>query len=215
MARSRSIEKLRFEYGNTPLLEEELHPDPIEQFRLWLGEAIDSQIPEPNGMVLATVSSAGRPTSRTVLLKHFDSHGFCFYTNYLSRKGEHLALTPYGSLTFWWREVFRQVHLEGKIVKTKRSESIHYFHKRPRGAQLASIASSQSAPLASRYELEEAYLRLQKKYRGKEIPCPKHWGGYRLIPERIEFWQGRANRLHDRFLYVKIDSFWIISRLSP
>ncbi len=211
----RSIAKLRWEYGNEPLLEESLQEDPIAQFHIWLEEAIRAAIFEPNGMLFATVSSVGRPAARTVLLKEFDAHGFVFYTSYESRKGEHLALNPYGSLTFWWKEIYRQVCLEGRVEKISRKETLRYFHSRPRGAQLAAAASHQSAPLASRQELEELFGRLQKKYRGKEVPCPKMWGGYRLIPERIEFWQGRANRLHDRFLYVKENSDWLITRLSP
>jgi pyridoxamine 5'-phosphate oxidase len=211
----RSIEKLRLEYGNASLLEQSLRSDPIQQFEHWLNEAIAAQVMEPNGMVLATISSAHRPSSRTVLLKGVDQRGLCFYTNYSSRKGEHLRLQPYASVTFWWKEIYRQVNFEGGIKKVTRKESIAYFGKRPRGAQLAACASQQSAPLAAREELEEAFNRLKKKYRGEEVPCPKEWGGYRLEPERVEFWQGRKNRLHDRFLYVKADTGWLISRLAP
>ena len=166
-------------------------------------------------MVLATVTSADRPSSRTVLLKHIDQKGFCFYTRYTSRKGEHLHLHPYGSLTFWWKEIYRQVNIEGRVKRMTRKASEEYFHSRPKRAQIAALASEQSAPLASRAALEEVYHRLLKKYRDIKIPCPKEWGGYRLEPERIEFWQGRANRLHDRFLYVKVDGEWFRSRLSP
>lgn len=211
----RSIEKLRFEYGNEPLLESKLLGNPIKQFQQWLDEAIRSEVFEPNGMVLATVTTAGRPSSRTVLLKTIDARGFCFYTNSESRKGEHLSLHPYASLTFWWKEIYRQVNIEGQITKIPRSEVIRYFRQRPKGAQVAAAASHQSAPLASREELEEVYARLSKKYKGREVPCPSTWVGYRLEPERIEFWQGRANRLHDRFLYVKTGNEWMISRLSP
>ena len=211
----RSIEKLRCEYGNTPLLEGELQRNPIDQFTQWLNEALQAHVMEPNGMTLATTTSAGRPASRTVLLKGIDAHGFCFYTDYTSRKGEHLRLHPHASLTFWWKEIYRQVNIEGVVKKLSRKASVDYFHQRPKGAQIEAQASHQSAPLASRAELEEVFNRLQKKYRGKPVPCPKEWGGYRLEPERVEFWQGRANRLHDRFLYVKTDSDWLLSRLSP
>ncbi len=210
-----SIAKLRYEYGNTPLLESALLADPLIQFEKWFREALQAKVFEPNGMVLATVSSVSRPASRTVLLKGCDQRGFIFFTNYLSRKGEHLSLHPYASATFWWKEIFRQVNIEGKIEKCSRNETHTYFHKRPKNAQIAALASHQSAPLASRAELEENYTRLKKEFRGKEVPLPKQWGGYQLIPERIEFWQGRENRLHDRFLYVKADHNWVITRLSP
>lgn len=211
----RSIEKMRLEYGNTPLVEEDLTDTPHELFSQWLEEAVKAQVIEPNGMVLSTVSSLGRPSSRAVLLKHFDERGFVFFTNLESRKALQLVAAPFASLTFWWREIYRQVTVEGHVELLSRKDNQSYFTKRPRGAQLAAHASHQSAPLASRYEIEEVFERLKKKYRGKNIPCPSDWGGYRVIPNRIEFWQGRANRLHDRFLYVLTDTGWVISRLSP
>lgn len=209
-----SIQKLRLEYGNTPLLEQNLSPDPIQQFTLWLQEAIKSKVLEPNGMTLSTLSGT-QPSGRTVLLKNIDSRGFVFFTHYGSRKGEQIAQNDRASLTFWWREIFRQVSIEGGVVKTSRKESIDYFKTRPRGAQLGALISMQSAPLASREELEETFKAFKKKYRNKEIPCPKNWGGYRLIPERVEFWQGHADRLHDRFLYVLQEKEWFFSRLFP
>ncbi len=212
---NRSIEKLRYEYGKAPLEETGLHPNPIKQFTRWLKEALRAEVMEPNGMTLCTVSNVQLPSSRTVLLKNVSEQGFYFYTNYSSRKGEHLKLHPYASLTFWWKEIYRQVNIEGRVKKVTRKESTAYFHKRPRGAQLAAVASAQSTSLASRDELEEAFERQQKKYRGKKIPCPMHWGGYYLVPERIEFWQGCQNRLHDRFVYIKTNGGWIFSRLSP
>lgn len=211
----RSIEKLRVEYGNDELLEGTLHPNPIDQFLIWFEKAIEAQLFEPNGMTLATVSTSGRPSSRTVLLKKVDREGFVFFTDYQSRKAQQLAQIPFAALNFWWREIFRQVCIEGVIEKISRQEVRKYFEKRPRGAQIAVHASVQSSPLASRMEIEEAFDRLTKKYRGKRIPCPVHWGGYRLIPERFEFWQGRANRLHDRFVYIKAEGDWIFTRLSP
>jgi len=210
-----SIEKLRHEYGNTPLLEEELTSDPVEQFLFWLKEALRAQVMEPNGMTLATETPSGRPSSRTILLKGVDRGNFLFYTNYASRKGEHLAKHPFASLTFWWKEIYRQVNIEGKVKKVSRRESLAYFKKRPRGAQLAALTSHQSEPLATRVEIDTTYKLLKKKYSGREIPCPKEWGGYSLEPDRMEFWQGRKNRLHDRFLYVKTNGEWVLTRLSP
>jgi pyridoxamine 5'-phosphate oxidase len=212
---NRSIEKIRFEYGNEPLLEACLLKDPVLQFSKWFKEACQSDVFEPNGMILSTITSANRPSSRVVLLKKVSAEGFCFYSNCKSRKGEHLSLHPYASLTFWWKEIYRQVNIEGSIKKMEKKEVVRYFSKRPKGAQIAAIASEQSQPLASRDELEEVFRRLSKKYRGGKVPCPSDWCGYCLEPERVEFWQGRANRLHDRFLYAKTDGEWIISRLSP
>jgi pyridoxamine 5'-phosphate oxidase len=211
----RSIEKLRFEYGNHPLLEQDLLSNPIDQFGLWFDDAIKAKILEPNGMVLSTVTPMGHPSSRTVLLKSFDDAGLIFFTSYRSRKAAHLERCPFASATFWWKEVFRQVCIEGKVEKIFQTESEDYFAMRPRGAQIATIVCHQSSPLASREEMEQSFLELQKKYEGREIPCPSYWGGYKLCPERFEFWQGRENRLHDRFLYVFADGQWMISRLAP
>lgn len=210
-----SIEKLRFEYGNTPLLEENLLAHPVEQFCMWIQEALKAKVMEPNAMTLATVTATGRPTSRNVLLKEISPKGFVFFTHYTSRKGEHLLHHPYAALTFWWKEIYRQVNVEGTVKKVSRREAVAYFKQRPRGAQIAAHASQQSAPLASRAEIESSFKVLKEKYKGKVVPCPQAWGGYRVIPERIEFWQGRQNRLHDRFLYVKTDGEWILTRLSP
>lgn len=209
-----SISKLRIEYGTVTLREKNLKSDPLDEFSLWLKEAIKSKCFEANGMTLSTVSELGRASSRVVLLKKLD-HGFVFYTNYESRKAKQLQINPFASLTFWWKEIYRQVTIEGKIEKITRKESSEYFATRPRGAQIAALASMQSNPLTSRSELEEIFARIKKKYRGKTIDCPKNWGGFRLVPERIEFWQGHLNRLHDRFLYVKADGDWFLSRLFP
>lgn len=213
--RKTSIEKLRLEYGNTPLMEKDLHSDPLQQFKQWLEEAIEAEVIEPNAMILATVSPHGRPATRTVLLKGLDEQGFIFYTAGTSRKGQHLKERQEAAVTFWWRDIYRQVNVEGKVKKLPRKEVLAYFRKRPRGAQLAALASHQSKPLASRIELEEAFVREQAKWRGKEVPCPQRWCGYQLIPDRIEFWQGRKNRLHDRFVYVRPNGEWILSRLAP
>lgn len=211
----KSIEKLRQEYGNTQLDETMLDADPIAQFSFWLKEAIAAKLMEPNGMVLATSSPHGRPSSRVVLLKKVQPSGFVFFTHFKSRKAEQIEVHDFVSLTFWWRELYRQVCVEGKVQKISRKESEAYFAKRPRGAQLAAWASQQSSPLASRKELEENFRAIRKRFEGKKIPCPLFWGGFCLLPDRIEFWQGRKNRLHDRFLYIKTNGDWIVSRLAP
>lgn len=210
------IEKLRQEYGNHPLLESDLKEHPIDQFLVWFQQAMEAEVKEPNGMVLSTVSATGFPSARTVLLKKVDYQGFVFFTSANSRKGKQLKEHSFAALTFWWKEIYRQVQIEGKVVVVERHEVEDYFSKRPRGAQLAAHASSQSDPLATREELEEAFEAIDKHYEGKEIPCPKEWCGYRVIPERVELWQGRADRLHDRFVYVLApDNTWLISRLYP
>lgn len=213
--RKTSIEKLRLEYGNTPLNEADLDLDPLKQFARWLDEAVAAKVVEPNAMVLATVSPHGRPATRTVLLKDLDAKGFVFYTSSASRKGQHLKDRSEAAATFWWRDIYRQVNLEGRVEKLPRKMAIEYFQKRPRGAQIAALISSQSEPLAARAELEEAYARKEADLKGKPVPCPLKWCGYRLIPDRIEFWQGRRNRLHDRFVYVRPNGTWILSRLAP
>lgn len=211
----RTIEKIRTEYENTPFDEIDLKDNPIELFCVWLDQAIEANVMEPNGMVLSTVTREGRPTSRTVLLKQVNEKGFIFYTHYISRKGEQLLEHPFAALTFWWKEIYRQVNIEGTVKRTTRAQSKAYFAKRPRGAQLAALASKQSHPLATRLEIEETYNRLKKELRGKPIPCPKTWGGFCVVPNRMEFWQGRPNRLHDRFLYVQANNEWIKTRLAP
>jgi len=210
-----SIEKLRVEYGNTPLLDADLTGDPLKLFHQWLDEALEAEVFEPNGMALGSVSSLGNPSCRTVLLKGVDKGRLIFYTHYASRKGEQLAAHPRAAVTFWWRELYRQVCIEGAVRKVSRAQSKAYFAKRPKGAQLAALASAQSTPLATRAEIDEAFARLKQQYRGKPVPCPTGWGGYALTPDRVEFWQGRQNRLHDRFLYVKTDGEWLRSRLAP
>ncbi len=211
----KSIEKLRVEYGDKPLLEESLDSNPIEQFSSWLMQAIESKVYEPNAMTLSTISEDGRPSGRTVLLKGFGPSGFLFFTDYSSRKSHQLKGHPFAAVTFWWKEIYRQVTIEGRVKKVPRSQTVAYFAKRPRGAQIAAVASSQSAPLSSRLELEEIVKQVKKKYAGKPIPCPASWGGYLVVPERIEFWQGHANRLHDRFLYVLTEGEWFLARLFP
>jgi pyridoxamine 5'-phosphate oxidase len=209
------ISSLRREYSEKKLNRNELHSDPLKQFGLWLTHALDAEVIEPNAMVLATADENKRPSCRTVLLKHFDETGFIFYTSYESRKAMQIETNPYGAAAFVWKEIERQVTVEGRIEKTTREQSDVYFHQRPRKSQLAAAASHQSQVLESREVLETEYKRLEKLYHDQEIPLPVKWGGYRLIPDRIEFWQGHRNRLHDRFCYLLKEGHWDIIRLAP
>lgn len=210
-----SLQDLRREYVAQPFNDDNLTSNPIDLFEKWLNAAIKAQILEPNGMTLSTVSIEGRATGRIVLLKDFDFKGFIFFSNYESRKAIQLAAHPHAALTFWWPEIYREICIEGSVAKLNRNESDAYFKIRPRGSQIACIASPQSLPIASRAFLENRYAEIEKKYTNQEIDCPLEWGGYRLTPERIEFWQGRENRLHDRFLYTKDNDQWHITRLAP
>lgn len=221
MLMSRSIEsvslaRLRREYQAHPLDQDMLLSNPIDQLDLWLSQAIKAQILEPNAMVLSTASAEGWPSSRTVLLKKIDHHGLVFFTNYESRKAQQLLVNPRASLTFLWKELERQVTIEGLVEKTSAQEAAEYFAQRPRASQLGAWASKQSHPIESRLLLEEAYANYARLYEGKEVPCPPFWGGFRIIPHRFEFWQGRQNRLHDRFQYtLTTKSLWHIIRLAP
>lgn len=198
------------------LRREQLHPDPIHQFERWYGQAIDSGIPEPTAMTLATVSAAGQPWLRTVLLKHYDQQGFVFYTNYGSRKAQHIAVNPRVALLFPWVGLGRQVKITGSAAKVPALESVRYFATRPRGSQIGAWASHQSRVITSRSLLEAKFDELKRKFAEGEVPLPLFWGGYRVVPDTIEFWQGRASRLHDRFLYTLAgEREWRIERLSP
>ena len=212
---SRNLE--REETDLKPFLDEAiLDADPIKQFKAWLGEAIEARIPQPDTMVLATASLDGKPSARVVLLKSFDERGFVFYTNYESRKGRDLASNPYAALTFFWAEMDRQVRIEGSVSQLTSLESDLYFASRPRDSQLSSLTSSQSQPVGSRAELDSRFDELRRKYDGKPIPRPDHWGGYRLRPEKMEFWQSRVARLNDRVLYSFVRyGKWIRTRLQP
>ena len=171
---------------------------------------------EPNAMVVATVDTQGRPSGRTVLLKGVDERGFTFFTNYQSRKGQELEENPNAALVFYWPDLERQVTVAGEVTKVSREESEAYFHSRPRGSQIGAWASRQSSILQSRSELEQAEKDFETRFAGKPVPLPPHWGGYRLVPDRIEFWQGRSSRLHDRFQFVRNnDGTWSVNRLSP
>lgn len=209
------LEKLRLEYSLKELRRKNLKENPFDQFNNWLDEAIENKIIEPNSFVLATTTLQGQPSSRTVLLKNADLHGFIFFTHYDSLKGKEIEANPQVAATFLWKEMERQVNIQGKIKKTNLEVSKLYFSKRPRASQLGALASKQSQMIASRDLLEKEYERLNNLYQNKPIPMPKNWGGYIIEPFLFEFWQGRQNRLHDRFRYLLKDEQWVIERLSP
>ena len=198
------------------LTEDMLAADPMDQFAAWMADAVAAGVPEPTAMVLATVSASGRPRARTVLLKHADYGGFTFYTNRTSRKGTDLAEVPRASMTFPWYAMHRQVIVEGSVSELSTEESEPYFHSRPRGSQLGAWASRQSTVIGSRAELEDRYAELERRWPdGTDVPMPDFWGGYRVVPDLVEFWQGRINRLHDRFRYRREAGRWVVERLAP
>ena len=209
------LSELRKEYATHGLDRHELLDCPLAQFKAWFHQAKDAGVNEPNAMVLSTVDLSGAPTSRAVLLKAADEGGFSFFTNYHSRKGEHLAKDPRVSLVFPWFSLERQVHISGSVIKTSEEESLAYFARRPYGSQLGALASDQSQLIPDRQHLESRLAELKAQYPEGQVPKPTNWGGYRVIPDHFEFWQGRLNRLHDRFIYVKKDGCWQISRLAP
>lgn len=210
-----SIADLRQNYTRQQLLETNVDPNPIKQFQLWFEQARSVDILEPNAMTLATASKDGIPSARIVLLKGVDDRGFTFYTNYESRKGQELAANPQAVLVFWWEPLERQVRIEGTVEKVTKQETEEYFHSRPRGSQLGAWASPQSQVISSRDVLETRLEDITHTYQEQEIPRPAHWGGYRVIPHAIEFWQGRPNRLHDRLRYRLNQDHWAIERLAP
>jgi pyridoxamine 5'-phosphate oxidase len=198
------------------LTEGMLAAGPVEQFEGWLADAEAAGLPEPNAMVLSTVSAEGRPRARTVLLKSHGPAGFTFYTNRTSVKGRHLAANPWACLLFPWYALRRQVIIQGPVTPLTQAESEPYFHSRPHGSQLGAWASRQSAVIGSREVLTERYAKLERRWpEGTEVPMPDFWGGYRLVPEVAEFWQGRPNRLHDRLRYRRADGRWVVERLAP
>lgn len=197
------------------LSESDVNPDPIAQFNTWFSEAQRAEVPEPNAMVLGTSTVDGFPSTRVVLLKGVSDNGFVFYTDYRSRKGQELDANPRASLCFFWQALERQVRITGAVQRVSREESRAYFESRPVGSRIGATASVQSSTLASREELERRAAELQSQFANGDVPLPDHWGGYRVLPVSIEFWQGRSSRLHDRILFSRTDEGWVRSRLSP
>lgn len=196
--------------------EKRVERDPIKQFQLWLDDAIAAKLPLPEAMNLATATPEGRPSARVVLLKQVDPDGFVFFTNYHSAKAVELESNPYAALVFYWSPLERQVRVEGKVERTSAEESELYFRTRPRESQIGAWASPQSSVIPTREVLEQRARELEEYYRDREVECPGHWGGYRLRPDKIEFWKGRPGRLHDRILYkLMSDGSWAIKRLAP
>lgn len=210
-----SIAAIRKDYIMHTLSEKECAEEPIAQFSIWWQEAINSQIDEINAMTLATASIDGVPSARIVLLKEYDQQGFVFYTNYKSFKGQELLSNPRACLIFFWKELERQVRITGVVEKVSANESDAYFYSRPEGSRIGAWTSPQSQVIPNRDWLEEREREIVKQYEGIAIPRPEHWGGYRVRPVQIEFWQGRASRLHDRILYTLEDGSWKIERLAP
>lgn len=208
---------LRREYETQGLRRAELHSDPFEQFATWFSTAVNSGLPDANAISLATASTEGKPSARIVLLKGFDSRGFVFFTNYESGKGHELAANPEAAFVAYWESLERQIRVAGRVEKTSRAESEAYFHDRPRGSQLGAWVSRQSEVIDARRILDARQAEMEERFAGeKVIELPPHWGGYRIVPATIEFWQGRANRLHDRFRYTRQkDDSWTIDRLAP
>lgn len=201
--------------NHAPLRREHLADNPFQQFELWLGEAMAAKLEEPNGFVLSTVSASGMPSQRTVLLKFFDEQGFVFYTNYHSNKAQEIALNPKVSMLFPWYDLQRQVKIQGVAGKVSREQSLKYFLSRPTGSQLGAWTSPQSKIIESRDFLTLQWQKMREKFKDGQIPLPDFWGGYRITPEKIEFWQGQPSRLHDRFEYRRNQSGWEIVRLAP
>jgi pyridoxamine 5'-phosphate oxidase len=211
-----SLSDLRREYALAGLKESDLDPNPFKQFDCWFQQALAAGLPEPNAMTLATATPDGRPSARVVLLKGFDERGFVFFTSYESQKGRELSANPLAALVCYWVELERQVRINGGVSKVSGEESEAYFRSRPLGSQLGAWASRQSQVVGGRKILEERLDKLTQEYQSKPIPLPPYWGGYRVAPETIEFWQGRPNRLHDRLRYtLQSNNQWLIERLSP
>ncbi len=212
----KSIADLRKDYTLENLNEEEIDKNPFIQFKIWFNQSVAAQLPEPNAMTLATCTPDGKPSARMVLLKDIDERGFVLFTNYKSQKGQEISVNPQAALVFWWAELERQVRIVGTVEKISSAQSDSYFEVRPPFSRLGAWASNQSEVIANRDVLESQLIEFQRKYENQEVPRPAHWGGFRVIPQEIEFWQGRSSRLHDRLRYTLIDNGnWKIERLSP
>ncbi len=209
------IRKLRSDYSQMELNENELEKNPILQFEKWLKEALEAEVLEPHALTVSTVSAEGKPSSRIVLLRDVTTNGFTFYTNYESKKGRDIEQNPYATMNFFWPQIERQVRVDGVLVKVPTAVSEDYFQSRPRESKVGAWASRQSRVLSSRKELEDKFIALSAQYPGDNVPRPPHWGGYLLQPTSVEFWQGRPNRLHDRIEYVLSGTSWLTQRLSP
>jgi pyridoxamine 5'-phosphate oxidase len=209
-----NLAELRENYQKGELLESMVHPNPIEQFKVWFKQAQSAKVPEPNAMHLSTLGKDGRIAGRIVLLKSV-GEGFSFYTNYLSHKGDDLSIHPKAAITFFWVELQQQIRIEGSVRKLSKEDSDEYFSVRPRESQLGAWVSKQSSRIDSREFLEQRYAALATEFEGKEVPKPDYWGGYELVPNYFEFWQGRPSRLHDRVIYEKEGEVWKIGRLAP
>jgi len=210
-----SIADIRREYARASLDEAHVAPDPLAEFHRWFTQALEARVLEPNAMALATATRDGAPSVRVVLLKGYDERGFVFFTDYRSRKAIELADNPRASLAFHWSELERQVRISGRVERTSTEESGSYFRTRPHGSRLGAWASHQSRVIPSRAELERGLREVKKRFPSDDIPLPPYWGGFRLRPEEVEFWQGRENRLHDRIRYTREGDRWRVERLSP
>ncbi len=214
MQENSELKNLRLNYERDQLIESNIGSNPFIQFKFWFDLVLKSEVIEPNAMTIATATKNGIPSARMVLLKGFDETGFTFFTNYESRKGKELLENPFASLLFWWRELERQVRIEGRIEKISRKESEEYFNVRPIKSRYGALTSNQSEVVESREVLEKKFAELEKQF-GENPPTPENWGGYKLIPNKFEFWQGRRDRLHDRICYEKDKDYWKIYRLQP
>ena len=214
MQENHDLKNMRLSYEQDQLLESSINKNPFKQFRIWFDKVLEAKIIEPNAMTLVTVSKIGIPSARVVLLKEFDETGFTFFTNYLSRKGKDLSENPNAAILFWWKEFERQVRIEGKIEKISKQESEKYFNVRPLKSRYGALTSNQSEVVENREVLEKRFADLEKQF-GENPPMPENWGGYKLVPNKFEFWQGRESRLHDRIVYEKTENDWKIYRLQP
>jgi len=217
MGKAQTVEDLRRDYRQKALEREDLHSNPVDQFRQWFNEACQAELTEPNAMTLACSDHEGKVSARTLLLKAYDEKGFVFFTNYESRKSKALEANPKSAILFPWLDLERQVEINGTAEKISAAESLAYFTKRPIGSRIGAWVSQQSSIISSRSVLEAKYAEVAEKFKNGEVPLPDFWGGWRIVPEEIEFWQGRTNRLHDRFRYVRkgAEGNWAINRLSP